>query len=77
MVQPKVLHDCKKHLSIDDKRKIDNQAAREITGIEDTLTMSRLFSQWINQGLLIKKGKSKKGTYYVKPKEEENINLFS
>lgn len=64
-------------LYLNQNARIDNKTAREITGITDTLYMSRLFSQWLDQGLLIKKGESKKGTYYVKPSEEENITLFS
>ncbi|MEA2088745.1 MAG: hypothetical protein U9O55_02820 [Patescibacteria group bacterium] len=46
---------------------IKPQKAREITDITDSVEMSRLFGQWVNSGILEQAGKSKKGSYYIKP----------
>ena len=50
---------------LDEKEVITNSEARRITGIKDTLKMSRLLKKWTDQKLLKQIGKSK-NTYYKK-----------
>jgi ATP-dependent DNA helicase RecG len=58
--------------------RITNNKAREITGVKDTLKMSRLLKGWVDKGLLEKVGgKSKKVTYYIKPGQNLPKDLFS
>jgi len=45
--------------------RITNKQTREITGIADTLEVSRLLGSWATKGLLEKVGKTK-GAYYIK-----------
>ncbi|MBU3924606.1 putative DNA binding domain-containing protein [Patescibacteria group bacterium] len=52
---------------LDENHYIKPQKAREITGVMDSVEMSRLFGQWVNSGILEQAGKSKKGSYYIKP----------
>ncbi|NCU32545.1 MAG: hypothetical protein EOM23_06355 [Candidatus Moranbacteria bacterium] len=48
--------------------RITNQQARQITGVKDTLKMSRLLKMWVDKGLLEKIGlKDKKAIYYIRP----------
>ncbi len=56
---------------------INNQKGREITGITDSVEMSRLFKQWVDKGLLESVGKSKKGRSYKKPGTVISKDLFS
>lgn len=46
--------------------RITNQQARTITGINDTLKMSRLLKSWVNKGLLEQVGAGFKGKVYYK-----------
>lgn len=63
---------------LDDHYKINNSEARNITGIGDTLKMSRLLNAWVNKGLLERVGKGYKGNmYYRKPGQEVPSGLFS
>jgi ATP-dependent DNA helicase RecG len=63
---------------LDENRKITNGEARKITGIKDTLVMTRNLNKWVSQKLLIKvSGKSKKDSYYIKSTSTGPINLFS
>lgn len=58
--------------------RITNKVARQITGIEDTLKMSRLLKTWVDDGLLEKIGVSdKKAVYYVRPGRDIPSELFS
>lgn len=52
---------------LDQNLAITNEKAREITGIQDTLKMSRLLVGWTEQGLLEKLGTAKKSSSYAKP----------
>jgi len=52
---------------LDENYYIKPQKAREITGITDSVKMSRLFGQWVNSGILDQAGSSKKSSYYIKP----------
>lgn len=64
--------------ALDKHLRISNHEARAITGISDTLKMSRLFKMWVSNGLLNKVGeRAKKGVYYVKPGQEFPPLLFS
>lgn len=56
---------------------ISNQEARTITGVSDSVEMSRLLKVWVEKGLLEKLGKSKKSTHYKKPGAEVPRGLFS
>jgi ATP-dependent DNA helicase RecG len=56
---------------------INNKVAREITGVSDTLKMSRLLQGWVDKGLLEKFGKGKKDTHYRRPGQELSNSLFS
>lgn len=63
---------------LDKNLKITNEQARSITGIADTVKMSRLFKQWIENGLLKKaEGKSKKDAYYYRVGQDLSEVLFS
>ncbi len=63
---------------LQDHYKITNSEAREITGIKDTLKMTRLLNKWVSQKVLIKvSGKSKKHTYYTTLGFASSISLFS
>lgn len=55
---------------------ITNQTAREITGVHDTLKMSRLLKSWVEKGLLERIGKAKKHIFYRKPGQELPKNLI-
>lgn len=58
--------------------RITNITARKITGINDTLKVSRLLKSWVDKGLLQKVGeKAKKGAYYIKPGQEVPSRLFT
>ena len=61
---------CEKHTYI------TNETARKITGINDTLKMSKLLSTWVKQGLLEKTGE-KRHTVYSKSSANKLENLFS
>lgn len=52
---------------LDEHYRITNAQARGITGISDTLKMSRMLNAWVEKKLLEKISKSKKDTYYRKP----------
>lgn len=63
---------------LDEHYRITNTTARKVTGINDTLKVSRLLKSWVDKGLLQKVGgKAKKGVYYIKPGLEVPIRLFS
>jgi ATP-dependent DNA helicase RecG len=63
---------------LDKHYRITNSEARRITGVKDTLRMSRLLKLWVEKGVLVKVGDaSKKGTYYTKPGQEPSPTLFS
>jgi len=61
---------------LDENYRITNKEARRITGIIDTLKMSRLLKSWVEKGLLEKvAGKSKKIVYYTRPGQEVPIGF--
>lgn len=62
---------------LDENYRIINKKAREITGVDDVLKMSRLLRGWVEKGLLEKIGKAKKDSYYRKPGQEVPKGLFS
>lgn len=62
---------------LDENYRIINKKAREITGVDDVLKMSRLLRGWVEKGLLEKIGKAKKDSYYRKPGQEIPKGLFS
>lgn len=62
---------------LNDHYRISNSDARRITGIRDTLKMSRLLKSWVDKGLLEKVGKAKKDAFYMKPGQNIPSNLFS
>jgi len=55
---------------LDKNYQITNESARKITGVSDTLKMSRLLKEWCENGLLEKIGKAKKDSSYRKPGQE-------
>jgi len=58
--------------------RITNRQARKITGIRDTLKMSRLLKMWVDKGLLEKvELGGKKSVYYIKPGRGVTPDLFS
>lgn len=61
------------------KGRITNGMARRITGVSDTLKMSRLLSSWVEQGLLEKRADkgSKRSSFYVRPGTDVVPSLFS
>jgi ATP-dependent DNA helicase RecG len=62
---------------LDENYRIFNKKAREITGVDDILKMSRLLHSWVEKGLLEKIGKAKKDSYYRKPGQEVPRVLLS
>lgn len=63
---------------LDKKFRITNREAREITGIKDTLKISRLLKSWVDKGLLEQVGgRAKRIVYYKKPGLELPFSLFS
>jgi ATP-dependent DNA helicase RecG len=51
---------------LDNNYWINNQLARKITGVEDTLKMSRYFKEWTEKGLLQKVNSNFKGNVFYK-----------
>jgi ATP-dependent DNA helicase RecG len=62
---------------LNENYRITNKKAREITGVQDVLKMSRLLRGWLDKGLLEKIGKAKKDCYYRRPGQEIPKGLFS
>ncbi len=62
---------------LDEHYRITNTRAREITGLNDILKMSRQLRTWVEKGLLEKIGKVKKDVYYRKPGQEVPKGLLS
>jgi len=63
---------------LETKYRITNQQARQITGVKDTLKMSRLLKMWVDKGLLEKIGSTdKKAVYYIRPGRNIPSTLFS
>lgn len=63
---------------IDENFSITNSKARAVTGVTDTLKMSRFLNVWVNKGLLEKVSKGYKGdTFYKKPGAEVPQISFS
>ncbi|MBI3443049.1 putative DNA binding domain-containing protein [Candidatus Woesebacteria bacterium] len=63
---------------LDAHYRITNNEARNITGIHDTLKMSRLLKSWVDKGLLGKVGtRAKKIVFYTKFGQEVPPTLFS
>lgn len=62
---------------LDKNNRITNREIREITGINDTLQVSRLLSEWTKQGLLEKRGGKTRGAYYVKTGQDIFGLLFN
>lgn len=62
---------------LDENYRITNKKAREITGLDDVLKMSRILHGWVEKDLLEKVGKAKKDCYYRKPGQEIPKGLFS
>ncbi|MFA7253965.1 MAG: RNA-binding domain-containing protein [Patescibacteria group bacterium] len=59
-----------------DNYKITNNEARKITGIDDTLRMSRLLKTWVDKGLLEKVGVAdKRNIFYRKPGSEPSVSF--
>lgn len=61
---------------LDSKGKITNKEMRHITGIEDTLHVTRLLNEWVSNKLLDKKGGKTKGAYYIKTGQDLPSLLF-
>lgn len=56
---------------LEENYRINNKEARRITGIDDTLKMSRLLKSWADKGILEKvSSKSKKTSFYIRPGQE-------
>ncbi|MDB5188993.1 MAG: hypothetical protein JWM92_591 [Candidatus Nomurabacteria bacterium] len=63
---------------LEENYRITNEQARKITGVPDSVRMSRLLKQWVESGLLKKAdGRSKKDMYYYKPGQGLPASLFS
>ncbi len=60
---------------LESQKYITNTKAREITAIIQTHKMSRLFSQWLNQGLLIKVDQDKTSKKFTKYKLPDNADF--
>ena len=62
---------------LDQNSFITNEESRNITGVTDTLKMSRLLSGWVEKGLLVRNGTAKKNSSYSKPGGTPLENLLS
>ena len=62
---------------LEENYRITNRKAREITGVDDVLKMSRLLRGWVEKGLLETIGTAKKDRFYRKPGQEIPRDLFS
>lgn len=62
---------------LNENYRITNSKAREITGLNDILKMSRFLKSWVEKGLLEKIGSGKKDSFYMKPGQEVPRSLFS
>lgn len=51
---------------LDEKYRITNSQARSITGIQDTVKMSRLLKMWVKKGLLEGHDIGYRGNYFYK-----------
>jgi len=60
---------------LDQHGSITNREARDITGVTDTLQVSRLLGDWVAKGLLEKRGGKTRGAYYAKTGQDV-IELF-
>lgn len=60
---------------LDKRGSITNKMTRSITGITDTLQVSRLLSDWVEKGLLERRGGKTRGAYYIKTGQDLQ-NLF-
>jgi len=56
---------------LEDNTYVDNSTARDVTGVEQLHSMSRLFKKWVDSGLLLKVGSSNKTTRYKLVNREE------
>lgn len=75
------LEDPRKSQTVDkylnEHYRITNSEARRITGVSDTLKMSRLLKSWVTKGLLEKMGTGFRGNvYYRKPGTEMPSGIF-
>ncbi|MFH1191088.1 MAG: RNA-binding domain-containing protein [Candidatus Omnitrophota bacterium] len=61
---------------LDKNYKITNVEARKITGINDTLIMSRQLKLWVDKGLISKIGIGKRNIFYKKPGQEIYSGYF-
>lgn len=61
---------------LDEHYRITNKEARRITGVTDTLKMSRLLKSWLNKGLLEKVNKGFKGDVYYRRPGVEPTTIF-
>jgi ATP-dependent DNA helicase RecG len=61
---------------LDEHITITNSEARKITGVNDTLKMSRYLNEWLEKGLLLKGG-STRTAFYTKVGVDLNPFLFS
>jgi len=62
---------------LDKNGKISNKEARKITGIQDTIKMSRMLKEWKEKGLLEKKGEGTSGVYYIKTGYDVPTDFFA
>lgn len=62
---------------IEQHQSITNEEARRITGVADTLKMSRLLGSWVSKGLLERHGQKKKARYFAKSGPTIANTLFS
>ena len=62
---------------LDENNTITNSEARRITGVGDTLKMSRLLKEWTDNKLLERLGKSNQDAHYKKTTTEVKNLLFS
>ena len=63
---------------LDKNFRIANREVRQITGIKDTLKVTRLLKSWVEKGLLEQVGgRAKRVVYYKKPGIEPPFSLFS
>jgi predicted HTH transcriptional regulator len=56
---------------LDQHGQVTNREVRQLTGLEDSVRVSRLLQTWVEQGWLVPRGLSKRDRHYVRPSPPE------
>jgi ATP-dependent DNA helicase RecG len=56
---------------MDQHGKVTNQEVRQLTGIQDSVRVSRLLQTWVERGWLVARGTGKRNRHYMRPTTKE------